>query len=157
LFNYDEFGHMLFRKVISIFTENPQWYFAISATFIIFSIFVFIYKYSPNIYLSVLLFVTIGGYFTSHNITRQYIAIAICLYGFSYIIKRNPIKYFLVVLVAISFHTSSIIMMPLYLLAKIPITRKLIFLYLVGSIALALSYNSIFPFVHNIIYTDSYI
>lgn len=156
LFNYDEYGHMLLRKVISLFAENPQWYFVISGLFIVISFLIFIYRYSPNVYLSVLLFVTIGGYFTSHNITRQYIAIAICLYAIPYLISRKPIKYFFVTIMAMTFHTSAVVMIPIYFLAKVSIKRKVIVLYIVTITLITLIYDALFPYLHNLIYSDYY-
>lgn len=155
-FNYDEYGHMYLRKLISLFTDNPQWYFAVSATFIIVSFFIFIYRYSPNIYFSVLLFVTIGGYFVSHNITRQFIAISICLYAIPSLISRKSIKYFLTILLAMTFHTSAFVMSPLYFLANIRITKKVILLYMISFVVIVLTFDIVFPFIHQFVYSDSY-
>ncbi len=156
LFSYSEFGHMLFRKVISLFTDNPQWYFLISGLFIIVSFLIYIYRYSYNIYLSVFLFVTIGGYFVSHNITRQYIAIAICLYAIPYLISRKPIKYLLIIVTAMTFHTSSFIMLPIYLVAKIPVKRNIILLYLIAVTLITLTFDRVFSIVHSLLYSEYY-
>ncbi|EIM05716.1 polysaccharide polymerase [Planococcus antarcticus DSM 14505] len=154
---YDEFSNVYLRKIISLITDDPQWYFAITGFFIVTSFLVFIYKYSPNVYLSVMIFFTIGGYFTSHNITRQYIAVAICLYAFSYLISRNPIKYFSLIFIAITFHTSAVVMIPLYFLVKIRINLKIVLLYFILITFGAFLYDFLAPLIHSLIYSDSYI
>lgn len=54
------------------------------------------------------------------NGIRQGIAAAIIFYAISYIPKRKPIKYILLVLLASLFHYSSLMMLPVYLIYLIP-------------------------------------
>lgn len=152
IFTSSEFGHLLFRKVISLFTTNPQWYFAISSVFIIVSFFIFFHRYSPNIYISILLFVTLTIYFYTHNITRQYIAISICLYAIPFLLDRKFWRYLIIILIAMTFHTSAIIMIVLYFIANIPIKLITILNYIVSiSIVLILFYQ-VLNFVQRFIY-----
>ena len=155
--NNDEFGHMFLRKIISLFTDNPQWYFVVTGFFIVFSFYIYIYRFSPNVYLSVLLFITIGGFFTSHNITRQYISIAICLWGIPYLISRKTIKYFICIIIAITFHTSAFVMIPVYFLSKIPITKKIVLIYLVIFVIMAYSFRGIYSYLNQYVYSDYYV
>ncbi|WP_294409590.1 EpsG family protein [uncultured Ruminococcus sp.] len=53
-------------------------------------------------------------YFHSYNIFRQMLAIAIVFWGIRYIIERKPVCYFLVVGVAVLFHSTAILAVILY-------------------------------------------
>ena len=55
-------------------------------------------------------------YNTSLNVVRQGIAIPIILYSFKFIDDRKPVSYLLFVLIAGSFHISSIVVLPFYYL-----------------------------------------
>lgn len=50
----------------------------------------------------------------SLNISRQCIAIAIIIFGWKYIEKRSLIKYFITILIAMSFHLTAIVALPIY-------------------------------------------
>ncbi|NMO96638.1 EpsG family protein [Paenibacillus lemnae] len=154
--SYDEYGHMLFRKLISLFTEDPQWYFIISSAWIILSFFIFIYRYSANPYLSVLLFVTLGQYFVAHNITRQYIAISICLYAIPFLLSRKMIRYMIIILIAMTFHTSAIVMIPLYFLVLINISGQTILKYMIGIAFLNAGFGAVLPWIQKFVYSDEY-
>jgi hypothetical protein len=132
----NEFGHQILRKIISAFTDNPQWYFVVTGFFIVSAFFVFIYRYSTDIYGSALLFIAVGGYFVSHNITRQYIAIGLCVLSIKFILNRNPLKFFLIVLIACSFHVSAVVFIVLYFLANLNVSKKVLAVYFVIGIAI---------------------
>ncbi|HAK42626.1 MAG TPA: hypothetical protein DCM59_07875 [Clostridium sp.] len=67
---------------------------------------------------------------------RQSIAMAICLFSYKYLLRRNFIKYVLIILIAGMFHYSAFILLPLYFIVKIDINPRslfiLVLLWLVG-------------------------
>lgn len=68
-------------------------------------------------YALLFLFIT-SSVFDSLNIVRQSIAIAISIYSYKFIIQKSIYKYLLFVFLAFSFHFSSIILIPLYILVR---------------------------------------
>lgn len=52
----------------------------------------------------------------SFNIMRQTIAIAICLWGYKYVLERKPIKYVITVIVAAGFHLSAFLALSVYII-----------------------------------------
>lgn len=60
------------------------------------------------------------------NTSRQYLALAIVFFAFSFILEKKPIKAVLLILLASSMHYSAIVMLPLALFAlpNINMTRK---------------------------------
>ncbi|WP_133969652.1 EpsG family protein [Eubacterium limosum] len=62
-------------KIILFFSDDPQSFIFVTSFIINFGIFVFIYRESKIIWLSVFLYLTLFYWFASFNVIRQYIAI----------------------------------------------------------------------------------
>lgn len=114
-----EAGFQMLLDAIQLFTANPQWLFIVTAFITIGLIYVSIVKFSVNPALSVFLFTTMGFFSHSLNLTRQFIAVAIMLYAFSYVITKKPVRFVLAILVASLFHKTVFIMLPLYYLLRL--------------------------------------
>lgn len=64
---------------------------------------------------TVSLFMYLGVYyFHSYNIFRQMLAVSMIFWGIRYIIERKPVRYFLVVGIAVLFHSTAILAVVLY-------------------------------------------
>ena len=59
--------------------------------------------------LSIFLFFTLGYYFSSMNVVRQYVAVAILFWASKYIWEKKWKKFLFFIIVATGFHTSAII------------------------------------------------
>ena len=128
-----EKGYLLFNKILSLFTDNPQ-VILIATSFCILSIiFYFIYKYSKFIFLSVLLFVILQ-FSTVLTMIRQEMALIIILLGFIFVIKRQFIPFLLCCFFATTFHTSAIIAIIWYFIYPLNIKIKNIGIILVVTI-----------------------
>lgn len=149
-----EFLHGVLRKLVITIFRDPQVYFFITAFFIAGAYFLALRKYSPNFVLGVLLFYT-GSYFSANNITRQYIAIAISLFGIKYIIDNKPWNFFLCVLLALGFHASAVVVIPLYFLSKNKFTKNHIIAYTVIGILVVLFNRQVTNIIRLLMY-DNY-
>ena len=76
------------------------------------------WDYSRNFTFSVFLFVSMWFAFTSMNIIRQFVAVSIIFYGLRFVKKEEFKKFFICVILAVGFHTSALIMLPLYFIIK---------------------------------------
>lgn len=114
----DELGYYYLNLVIKLFTDEFAIAFLIFMVIINFFIIAFIYKYSNNIELSLLLYITIGGYITASNIVRQYMALAIYCYSIKYLLDKKYVRYFLLGVLAFQFHITVIIPVLLTILIK---------------------------------------
>jgi hypothetical protein len=107
---YGEYGYLLLNIVFKKLFNN---YFIMQifiSFFCIFSIGIFLYKYSDKPYLSLLYYYS--NYFFPFNMVAMRIGIAfsiICI-GYKYLEKKKFIKYLLVVITASQFHATAIIM-----------------------------------------------
>ena len=104
-----EVGFYLLNFFVRQFTDKYSVTFFIFILIINFLIIKMIYKYSNNIELSLLIYIILGGYITSTNILRQFVAVAIYFYSVKYLIEKRYIKYLLMSLLAFQFHVTSII------------------------------------------------
>lgn len=112
------------------------------------ALFVFtIAKRSETFPISILLFVLTGCYTGMFNGVRQYLAAAILFAGHRFIIKKKPIKWLLVVLVASSFHITSILMFFVYFICNLKCNWFIVFVYFVTALLLLYFYEPLFNLV----------
>ncbi len=90
-------------------------------------------EYSKNRILSLILFVILYYYFNSFNIARQILACCICLYSLKYLKKSQIVKYIMWVLIAMSIHSSAVIMLPMYYIANLSLPKFIIVAILLSS------------------------
>ena len=145
-YSHMEKGYLLFNKILSLFTNDAQAILIVTSFFIISTIFYFIYKQSKFIFLSVLLFV-IFQFSVTMCLVRQYMALSIVLLGFSFVIKRQFIKFLLCCLLAMTFHTSAVSAIVLYFIYPLNIKIKNIITILVVT---SLIFLFIGPFLNNV-------
>ena len=117
-------GYNILIKIIQLFTSNPQLLFLVEAIIINTLIFLFIKDNTSRYELGYFLFFALYFYYSSLNITRQWIAIAISLYSLKYAFDAKIWKFLATVLVGMSFHITSVIMIPVYFLFKIKLKKK---------------------------------
>ena len=132
---YNEKGFVFFNKIIGLFTDKPEVFLFIISFLIIVFFFVVLKKYSNCVWLSVLLFVGIGTFYDSFNVTRQILASAIAFLGARYLFEKNFIKYCLVVVVSVLFHRTAVLLIPLYFILVSKISKKKVIILFVSGIA----------------------
>lgn len=115
-------GDNFLRKIVTLISDSNQLYFLVAALLVTTAVSVFIYRHSENVYLSEIIYLSLGFYSVSLNIVRQFIAISICLFAFSFLRKRRIILYTLFVILASSFHSSAMIMLPAYFLVSMKVS-----------------------------------
>ncbi|MBR6666262.1 MAG: EpsG family protein [Lachnospiraceae bacterium] len=106
----------LLNRIIYLFTDNSQFLFIAVAIITLGFTFTAIYQQSRYIPFSIILYFLSTIYFNSLNQMRQAIAMSIFLYASRYIWDRKCKKYMLWILVAMCFHVSALIYVPVYFL-----------------------------------------
>ena len=153
---YEEVGFNILSWMLRIAGVSPQWLFIVEAFIFCFSIYLFCsINAKDKIFVAVAIILSLFEFSLSG--VRQTFAISILLIAFSAIAQKRIITYFILVSLAISFHTSALLLAPLYFLSGRGFEGKTILLYL---IILGLSYlfiDSIFSRITTIIYTDQYV
>lgn len=140
---YFEKGFLFLNATVALFTDNFQWVIVLSSAITIGCVAYSIYKQSTSPFLSVFLYITLMYYYGSFCLIRQGIAISISLTAFTYLKKQNFLKYLLLVLLASLFHSSALILIPIYFIANINLTLKKVVTFFGISILLYLFLNKI--------------
>lgn len=91
-------------------------------------------KYSPNLLLSVVLFLSFGVFSVSMFLVRQILAISVLMYSIKFLQSRNVKGFYLCVLIAALFHTSALVFAIVYPLLYVKINLKTILAYIASII-----------------------
>lgn len=102
-----------------------------------------LYKYSCNYGMSVFLFMVSCQFTWLLNGMRQFLVAAILFACTPLILNKNPIPYFVIVLVLSTFHTSALIMIPAYFIVSSEPWSKRTMVFVIG-IILAMLFTSQF-------------
>lgn len=102
----------------------------------------FIRVYSPDIFLSLIIYFFTLFLIYDVNGLRQGMALGLTLFSTKYILNRNNYKFLLILLIACLFHTSAIIFIPFYYLSRIKISNRIlsISLFLIVALSIPLRY-----------------
>lgn len=117
-----EIGFKAIDYICLLFTKEPFLLFIVTSLIILGIIFEVFYKKSSNKILSITVFFLGGYFFGTLNLVRQYIAIALILLGYQFLISENKKKEYIgfVVCAILAFlmHSSSIVCFAIMLLTK---------------------------------------
>lgn len=145
---------VVLSKLASYFSLNEQFVFLICSIITIIGFGTFIKRYTKNLALSWIIFISFGTFFLgSLNLVKQYVAIAIFAYSIKYIVNRQAMKYVFTILFASSFHFSALFLLPIYLIYR-QFSIKHYVLILLGFSAFIFSFESIISYTKYAIYLD---
>ena len=145
LFSLDmEMGYVLLNKVVSVFTDNFQWFLAVSSAIIVLPIWYVYRKHSEDAPMTILLFVNAATFVMFFSGIRQSIAIAIGCLAFECARNKKWIKFLITVVVAMLFHQSAFILLLLYPVCHYRLSRKSFFYFLPAYLILIIFNRQIF-------------
>lgn len=107
---------MLFQSLLRTYTDNPQWLILTTSVFTQTCFIRFIKRYSENFTFSIFLYFTLGTFVFSLAAIKQILAMAIMTLAFPYLERHKWGRYYLVVLIAMMFHTYAVVyaMLPFF-------------------------------------------
>lgn len=146
-FRFANIGFDIYIVILKLFCNNFHFFLFVCGLFINISLYHFINRHSCDVFFSSVLYVCFI-YFSSFNILRQWIACAIYLLAFEFLIDKKPLKYTLLVILAASFHNSAIFMLFLYpvINCRLSLTKKA-FATAIVSVFSYVSFNTIFNLI----------
>ena len=109
-----ESGYLLYCWVLSRISRDARILFVVTAAVVMGSVGRFAYKYVDNVGMFYCLFVGMLQFDFFLSIMRQSVAVAILLYAVDYLQERRLIPYYVLSLLAVSFHNSSILFLLIY-------------------------------------------
>lgn len=116
--SFSDKGFVLLSWIVGKFNNSPQAMFFASSLIITLLIVFTLKEYADPFELALYLYITTFSYYSSFNGLRQCLAATIIFAGFSFLIQRKWKQYFIIVLIASSFHLSALIMIPFYFFAN---------------------------------------
>lgn len=135
---FDEPGLYVLAKLGALIKYDPAMMFGIASCLTI-GLFVWTFYRTSNLFAaSIALIMLTGIWQSSFNGVRQYLACAILFAGHGFIIKRQLLKYSIIVLIAMLFHVSALAMLPLFWIPRNRLTLVQI-LILIGASLFALT------------------
>ena len=135
-------GYSLLNKLIGSISPTPR-FLLISTSFLsLIGPCYLIYKYSNNIWLSLIMYCMMGFYTTTFNIIRQSIAVSFFFLSFPHLLNRNAKKFFLYSALSISMHYSAIALLLVFPLTKRELSLKRTVLYTIIVIGLYILFSS---------------
>lgn len=118
--------------------ENYLLVFAVFA-FVTIGIFLkVLYEQTQNFSLAFFLFMTLGIYFRTFNTVRYYFVLAITLYSFRFVLRKEYTKFVILIALAALFHKSVLVVIPIYIMANMPWKKWLVGILGIGGISMFL-------------------
>lgn len=118
----------------------------------------FLLKHTYNYPLALMVSTVFGGFFLFTDLMRNAIAIFLFINAIDYISEKKPIKYLAIVLLAVSFHYSSLLYIPLYFFARKKMSKRVFaIIFATGIIVYALNisiFSNLTTFILSFISSD---
>lgn len=124
-----EEGWTVLNILMSFFTDN-RYIFILAITLLTYTLlFVSLRRYASNYPFALVLFLGLWFYF-SFTYLRQVLGATLVWLSIPYIVKRKPLRFCAIVLLAWTIHKSAIIFLPVYFIAHRSYTRRQILAFM---------------------------
>lgn len=120
-----ERGYIIFNKLISFLNNNRQFFLGSCAFCTLLPIIYVIYKKSVSPFQSIVIYMGLPVFLLSYSGLRQALAIGLCTLSLIFIQNKKPLKFVLLVLLAATFHKTSMIFLIAYPIYHLKLTQRL--------------------------------
>jgi hypothetical protein len=135
-------GFVYFCKLIALFFgEDFLWYHAVLAAFSLLFLYMAIFENSKMPLFSLFIYLCEGYYYQLFNASRQGLAILIVFFSYKYILENRLMPFILTVLAASLIHSSVLIFLPAFLLAKKKFNIKTVLIFAAAGFILVINWN----------------
>ena len=119
-----EFGFAYYNKIISLFSKEPRFFLAISAVLTIAMIYPTYKRLATDTSLTIVLFCVMSTFVMTFSGVRQMLAVGLGFVAYEFVRKKRKFMFLLVLLLAMSFHISAFMLIFMYPLYHIKLTKK---------------------------------
>ncbi len=130
-------GYVILNSIVKSFGGTIDIVFLISSIVTVGLLFIALNRYSFFCFLAILLYMRYGYLQANMMFVRQGIAISIFFISLKYVEERKLLKYIIINIIAILFHTSLYVVLPLYFLLNRRYSNKAIIGLIIISILLS--------------------
>lgn len=142
-----DWGYLIYNKVLSLIFTDSHAITIVNSGLLIAGLTLLIKRCSPDKWLSVFLFFTLGLYQLALNLTPSTISLLFMSAMTPYAEKKKPIPYFSVLIIlAIFIHMSAVAFIPVYFILQKRITCSLFLSVFVFCVGMSLVYRKLIPF-----------
>lgn len=134
-----EFGYVLLNWMVGRLGFDFHGFLVVYAIICVSCVASFIYKYSSDVPMSFMIFMSLGSFVTMFGILRQSLGLAIFLLAIPSIKKKHFIRFLLLILLASLFHRTLLLTFPLYFLDRVRVKRSTYFKMIVCSFLIVLA------------------
>lgn len=120
-----DIGYLFITAVIKSFGINFHGYCLIQSAFFCFAMYKGLSRYCNNFSIVLLVFLAKIFFYDTFISMRQSITIAIFFLALPLIEQRKLVKYMIISILCITIHGGALIMIPVYFITYIPMTRKI--------------------------------
>lgn len=110
-----EFGFRLLISLAKMIVDDCQFFFFMISSISIFLLYKSLAYYTPYPQLSLILYFSILFFMLDMVAIRQGVAVMIFLFSLRFVHKKDFKRYFIAIIIASSFHLTSLLLLPLYL------------------------------------------
>ncbi|MBR3909090.1 MAG: EpsG family protein [Clostridia bacterium] len=149
------YGFSILQRICKSFLfKHPNMWIALLTIISVIPITYILSKYSTDVRLSLFVFIASTEFTFLINGARQFVAVCICFYAFKFLVEKKPVMYYLLVLLAISFHLTAIVMLFAYFLVRSkPWSVKMWIIIICAALACVFS-ESVFGFMNDAFLED---
>lgn len=151
-----EFLFANFIKLLNYFNLSLTTFFTLVSYITIALVYKTIKEQAEYPFESLFIYISLGFYALQFNIIRQMLALAITLYAIKFLKDKNLIKYMACILIAGLCHTTAFIMIPIYFLANLKLSKIHMYIILVVFLFLSFLYEPLLKLAATILprYSD---
>lgn len=154
--NRYEYGYLIYNKLCSLISKNPQTVIIITGIITTTCYIIFINRYSKSIAISLLLFIFLRFYDDTLNVLRQCLAMCVIFYSFKYLSNRNFLKFCICIILAYLFHKTSIVFITAWWITSMKLNKRNILIFSIVAIVLSVQFGLVFQEALAIFETYSY-
>lgn len=138
-----EIGFVWLCRLCYRFTASPFLMFFVVAAAVNLLTVLTLREHSRCFWLSCFLYIATGIYTGTFNAIRQALATAIVFYATRYLVRRQMGRYFLLVGIAALFHSSALIMIPVYFIVHVRAWSPAMWIVAACTVAALFAYNAV--------------
>lgn len=139
-----EFGFAYFNKIIAVFFREPQFFLAIVAIAVSTMIYPTYRRLCTDASLTIVIYCIMSTFVMMFSGIRQMLAIGVGLVAYEFARNKKIISFVLCVVLAITFHTSAFVLIFMYPLYHVKITKKWLYFVVPGLLIVFIFNEQIF-------------
>lgn len=131
----------LYNLIIYSIKQDPRTVIFLNAIITIFLISIALYRLSPNVYMSSVLYITLYFYPASMNTSRQFLAVAVVLLAVTHLFEGKSKLYLVLTLLATFIHSTAVVALVFLIIRRVEWNIKKLMLFSMISTVILASYS----------------